>query len=86
MAKHYVQTELVPRAQADEKLIIPTRRGSDWGVHEIHHENVIVYHGGHTHGASLSSNSDGGRAILRRYGIAVPPTTAAATMLFARLQ
>jgi hypothetical protein len=72
MAKRYVQEVLVPKAEAGEKLIIATRRCADWGVNELHYGNVIVYRGGHTRGASLSSKSDGGRAILRRYGITTP--------------
>jgi hypothetical protein len=86
MAKRHVQEVLVPQAQAGKKLIIATRRGSDWGVSKIQHENVIVYRGGHTRGASLSSHSAGGRAILHRLGITVAPRAATATMPLAPLR
>ena len=71
--RHQLPSALAARAYVrdvlakDDKLIIVTRRAEDWALNES--ENVVVYAGGETRGASLSPASRGGRAILARYGI-----------------
>jgi len=67
MAKLYDREVLGRAADMDEKRIVVTRRGPDWGLTES--ENVVVYKGAETRGASLGPRSRGGSAILRRYGI-----------------
>lgn len=68
-ARAFVRDSLVPEAVADKRTLICTRQAASWGLGLNEQPNVIVYDGGHTRGASLSSRSKGGEAILRRYGI-----------------
>jgi hypothetical protein len=67
-AKNFVLKTLLPEAKVGKRTLIVTRRAGDWGLKD--EDNVIVYGGGHTRGASLSPRSRGGKAILRRYGLA----------------
>lgn len=64
----FVKERLALEAKSGRKTLIITRQQSAWGSLEKR-ENIIIYSGGHTRGASLSPNSEGGRAILRHYGI-----------------
>lgn len=67
-ARAAVRHSLIPEADADKRTVIVTRQVKGWGVPTAGH-NLVIYEGGHTRGASLSTNSAGGKAILRRYGI-----------------
>jgi len=64
--RNFVQHDLVPAARAGKKTIIITRQAKAWGL-TGDKENIVVYEGGHTRGASLSPRSAGGKAILRHY-------------------
>ncbi len=65
--REFVRSKLVQEAKSGKKTLIVTRRQNDWGLPEGV-ENIAIYRGGHTRGASLSTNSEGGKAILRHYG------------------
>ncbi len=68
MMRAFVHESLVPDANAGQRTLIVTRQAKAWGfAHST--KNIIVYRGGATRGASLSPNSQGGKAILRHYGI-----------------
>ena len=51
-----------------KRTIIITRQVKLWEPPRDS-QNLIIYKGGHTRGASLGSKSCGGKAILKRYGI-----------------
>jgi hypothetical protein len=68
MVRRCVSQSLIADADAGKRTLIVTRQAKAWGVHPTM-SNVIVYEGGHTRGAHLTPNSDGGQAILKRYGI-----------------
>ena len=66
-AYRYVRDELLPRARAGEITVIATRKIVNWGLSvSDESENVVVYSGGRERLASLSMNSAGGQAILKR--------------------
>ncbi len=67
-ARAFVRKGLMAEAMADKKTVIVTRQVKAWGV-RTGAPNLVIYEGGHTRGASLSPNSAGGKAILKRYGI-----------------
>ncbi len=67
-ARNYVHGTLLPKAIAGQKTIILTRQETGWGLSETR-DNIVIYKGGQTRGASLGKESLGGNAILRRYGI-----------------
>jgi hypothetical protein len=69
--KKFVKNSLIPQAEDGKVTLIVTRQAEEWGVSEQRrkNKNIVVYKGGHTRGASLSPNSDGGKAILQHYGI-----------------
>lgn len=67
MARAFVRDVLIPDARRGDRIVIVTRRAKDWGFPKGR-RGVVIYKGGHTRGASLSPNSSGGRAILRRLG------------------
>jgi hypothetical protein len=71
MVKKFVQESLVPDAKAGKVTLIVTRQAKEWGFSDNMKKtkNLVIYKGGHTRGASLSPESDGGKAILRHYGI-----------------
>jgi hypothetical protein len=73
IARNHVKSNLLPRAIRGEIAIIVTRQVASWGIEEdgVGSGCLCVYKGAQTHGSSLSSRSEGGRAILRRYGIAI---------------
>jgi hypothetical protein len=60
--------EILAKSGNGHKTFILTRARARWGLPEGS-ENLVIYEGGLTRGASLGSNSPGGRAILRHYGI-----------------
>ncbi len=64
LARAYVSEVLLPRARADNALLVVTRQGKRWGLPV--HENVTVYEGAETRAAHLGPNSRGGKAILER--------------------
>ncbi len=68
MVQKFVRESLVPAANAGERTLIVTRQAKSWAI-PVDTKNVVIYEGGATRGASLSPNSEGGKAILRRYGI-----------------
>jgi hypothetical protein len=71
MATKFVETILIPKAEAGKCTLIVTRRVKDWGFSRSvkKSENIVIYRGGETRGASLGPKSSGGKAILRHYGI-----------------
>jgi len=70
MMKKFVQETLVPEANKDKRTLIVTRLTKEWGFHGTKStDNLVIYDKKHARGASLSPKSDGGKAILRRYGI-----------------
>ena len=68
MAQRFVRESLLPDARAGRRTLIVTRQVKAWGL-PTDEANVILYKDGHTRGASLSPNSDGGKAILKRFGV-----------------
>lgn len=56
-------------AAAGDRTIVVTRKSRQWDLPTA--SNVVTYTGGQARGASLSPRSDGGRAILKAYGIAL---------------
>jgi hypothetical protein len=68
MMRAFVRESLIPAAKAGQRTLIVTRQARAWGFARIT-KNIIVYRGGATRGASLSPNSQGGKAILWHYGI-----------------
>jgi hypothetical protein len=71
MVKKFVQESLVRDAKAGNITLIVTRQAREWGFPDNTKKtkSLVIYKGGHTRGTSLSPISDGGKAILRRYGI-----------------
>jgi hypothetical protein len=67
MASSFVQNSILGDTDANRRIWIVTRKAREWGVKES--DTVIVYTGGHTRGASLGPESEGGKAILQWYGI-----------------
>lgn len=65
--QEFVKQNLEPAARAGEKTLIITRQVNAWELSPEKNENIIIYEGGHTRGASLSPRSQGGKAILSRY-------------------
>jgi hypothetical protein len=68
IVRKFVRESLVPAANAGKRTLIVTRQAKAWGL-PSDTRNLVVYKGGATRGASLSPNSHGGKAILRRYDI-----------------
>lgn len=64
-AKNYVQETLLTEAKIGKKLLIVMRQTKGWGVSQAS-KNVIIYGKHEARGASLSPDSRGGAAILRR--------------------
>jgi hypothetical protein len=63
LMKEYVHNVLVPQAERGEILLIIARRVKDWGLEK--HESCIRYIGSKARGASLTPQSDGGKAIIQ---------------------
>jgi hypothetical protein len=68
MIRKFVLESLIPDSQAGKRTLIVTRQIKAWKLPK-QNDNIVVYEGGHTRGASLSQNSSGGKAILKSYGI-----------------
>jgi len=68
MVKKYVHESLVPDANTDIRTLIVTRKVKAWALPRGT-KNLVIYKGGYTRGASLSPNSRGGKAILKRLDI-----------------
>jgi hypothetical protein len=66
--REFVRERLALEAKSGKRILIVTRQQNAWGLTATE-ENIIIYTGGHTRGASLGTNSKGGKAILRQYGI-----------------
>ena len=66
--REFVRGKLVQEAKSGKKTLIVTRQQNAWNL-PTREKNIIIYTGGHTRGASLGTNSEGGKAILRHYGI-----------------
>ena len=61
--KGYVNDWILPLCRKGEALIVIPRKASKWGINE--EENVHIYRSaGKTSGASLTRNSEGGKAII----------------------
>lgn len=75
MVQRFVRESLVPdakigpKARIGKRTLIVTRKEKEWSLPSGKNNDIVIYTGGHTRGASLSSISRGGKAILRRYGI-----------------
>ena len=67
-AKSFVRKTLLPGLESDNRTLIVTRQSKEWGLEKLDGK-VIVYEGGQTRGASLGPSTEGGRAILSRFGI-----------------
>ena len=65
-ARHFVRETLA--SSNGDKTFILTRARAQWALPKGT-ENLVVYEGSLTRGASLGSNSSGGQAILKHYGI-----------------
>jgi hypothetical protein len=62
---------LVPQAKSGNKTIIITRQVDGWTKDKQNPlkniaDRIIVYSGGHTRGASLGPDSEGGKVILNK--------------------
>ena len=68
MVRNFVHERLVPDANAGKLTLIVTRQVKSWAL-PPGTKNLVIYEGGATRGASLGPNSEGGKAILRRYDI-----------------
>jgi hypothetical protein len=68
IAQKFVRESLAPDANADRRTLIVTRQARAWGL-PTDTNNLEIYEGGHTRGASLSTKSKGGKAILQRLDI-----------------
>jgi hypothetical protein len=65
-ARRFAQAALT--ANQGKKKIIVTRQVKSWELPRDN-QDLIIYEGGHTRGASLGSKSRGGQAILKLYEI-----------------
>jgi hypothetical protein len=71
IAKQYVHDVLVPRARRREITLIVTRQVKAWGLGDLESApDIVTYNGGQARGASLSTHSPGGTAMLRRLQVA----------------
>lgn len=68
MAARAFAARALESARSGEKTIIVTRQAAQWGITKTL-PHVVVYEGGLTRGASMGVNTEGGQAILARYGI-----------------
>ena len=65
-ARRFVREMLA--SSGGNKTFILTRARAQWAL-PIEPENLVIYQGSLTRGASLGSNSSGGQANLKHYGI-----------------
>jgi len=65
-ARAYVHEVVLPRARKGELTLVVTRQANAWGITSEYDNgrNIIVYGGGETRAAHLSTGSRGGQAIL----------------------
>ena len=66
LVKSYVNDYIVPKVKSGNATVIVTRQTKVWGLKNG--TNSIVYSAGKARSASLSPNSDGGKAIIKRLG------------------
>jgi hypothetical protein len=66
-ASTFVKNSILNEADGTRRLWIVTRKVKQWGIDR--RDTVILYTAGQTRGASLGVDSQGGKAILQRYGI-----------------
>jgi hypothetical protein len=71
MVKKFVHETIVPEAKGGKRTLIVTRKVKEWGLQSGIRiaKNIAIYESKHAQGASLSPDSEGGKAILRHYGI-----------------
>ena len=67
-AIEYAQNKLMPAASTGQKTLIVLRQSKSWKI-SSNNSHTIIYSGSESRGAHLSSNSRGGRAILKRYNL-----------------
>ena len=67
LVREFAQKELVKLANNGEAIIIVIRKANHWDIKE--NKNIIVYDKNEARGASLSSESRGGKAILEKLNI-----------------
>jgi len=66
----FARNSLAHDAEAGRRTVIVTRQTTEWGIRGTKStDDLVIYGKQHARGASLSPKSDGGKAILRRYGI-----------------
>lgn len=67
-ARAYVHDAVLPRARMGELTLVVTRQSNAWGItaQDDNGSDIIVYGGGETRAAHLSTGSRGGKAILKR--------------------
>jgi len=69
VVKEYFREELLPSAQKGEKTVVVLRRSSDWGAPGSSKGELVVYPPTLALGVPLGPATEGGLAILRRFGI-----------------
>jgi hypothetical protein len=62
LAKAFVHSELLPKADSGECLVIVTRAVKSWGLTK--NENVVLYSGSEARKADLGTRGRGGKAML----------------------
>jgi hypothetical protein len=68
-ARDLARLDLVKRASSGRALVIVMRKVAGWRLDAIKCPDVVVYATAQSRSASLSSQSSGGQAILKRFGI-----------------
>ncbi len=64
-AKKWVRDSLVSRAKQRKVVIVVTRKTEVWGIRQFR-DSIVCYNGSEARAAHLTSNSRGGKAILKR--------------------
>jgi len=72
-ARRFAADRSAGAARNGVNTIIIARQRKAWRL-QGQIPNLVAYEGGLARGASLGPNTSGGQAILKRYGIQVPPT------------
>ena len=67
LARMFVRDFIIPRVQAGEAVVIAMRGVSHWELPDI--PGVIRYEARQARGAHLTPATEGGRAILKQFGI-----------------
>ena len=60
----FVNEYILPKARAGKAIVIVGRRANDWGITDEKDNNIIVYENRRAQSFSLSSQSEGGSAII----------------------